>query len=67
MDNINQSLGDFPANPLERSGYTMVFNDEFEEQILDTNKWIPYYLPHWSSREQSKANYYFENKKLVLQ
>ena len=67
MDFKNQSLGDFPANPLERSGYTLVFSDEFEGSILDNNNLIPYYLPHWSSREQSKANYYFENGKLVLQ
>ncbi|MFX1326324.1 MAG: glycoside hydrolase family 16 protein [Promethearchaeota archaeon] len=67
MVNAKQIMGDFPANPLERSGYTMVFNDEFEGPIIDTNKWIPFYLPHWSSRKQSEANYYFENGKLVLQ
>ncbi|MFW9969685.1 MAG: glycoside hydrolase family 16 protein [Candidatus Odinarchaeota archaeon] len=61
------SLRETPANPLEKAGYTLEFNDEFEGSTLDTNKWIPFYLPHWSSRAQSKANYHFNDGKLVLQ
>lgn len=61
------SPGDFPPNPLEKPGYSLQFHDEFEGPELDTGKWLPYYLPHWSSRAQSRPNYYFEDGNLVLQ
>jgi hypothetical protein len=67
MGKMNIYKEDFPANPLNKLGYTLVFNDEFEGPNLDLNKWIPYYLPHWSSREQSKASYVLKDGKLVLQ
>jgi hypothetical protein len=59
--------GDFPANLLEKSGYRLEFNDEFEGPTIDTGKWVPFYLPHWSSRTQSAPRYSFDNGNLVLQ
>lgn len=59
--------GDFPANPLEKAGYRLEFHDEFDEPSLDTTKWFPYYLPHWSSRERSAPHYEIRNGALVLQ
>jgi Glycosyl hydrolases family 16 len=39
----------------------MTFELEFEETFdaaeLDTSRWLPHYLPHWSSREQAAARY----------
>jgi len=61
------SQDNFPANPLEKPGYTLQFSDEFEGSGLDSDKWIPHYLPQWSSRKKSKANYVFHNGNLVLQ
>lgn len=46
--------------------YLLEFNDEFQGTHLDINKWIPYYLPQWSSKERSKPQYYFENGNLIL-
>lgn len=57
---------DFPPNPLEKAGYVLDFHDEFNQGQLDTNKWIPYYLPHWSSREKSAARYSFRDDCLLL-
>jgi hypothetical protein len=62
-----KSMQDFPVNPIEKPGYRLEWNDEFEGPDLDTNKWIPYYLPHWSSRERSKPRYIFRDSTLVLQ
>jgi hypothetical protein len=42
------------------------FADEFTGPGLDTSKWIPYYLPHWSSRSQAAARYSFGSSGLVL-
>ncbi|WP_326739428.1 glycoside hydrolase family 16 protein [Streptomyces sp. NBC_01022] len=52
------SAADFPANPTDRPGYTLDFQEEFSGSSLDTDKWLPYYLPHWTSdREKAKARY----------
>ncbi len=61
------SPADFPANPLEKPGYTLEFHDEFDGPTVDTRRWVPYYLPQWSSRARSMPNYAFENGSLVLQ
>lgn len=59
-------LEDYPANPAEKENYILEFNEEFQTPVLDIKKWIPYYLPQWSSRELSKPNYHFHNGNLVL-
>jgi hypothetical protein len=61
------SMQDFPANPLAKPGYVLEWNDEFDGPELDTRKWLPYYLPHWSSQEQSVPRYTFRDGTLVLQ
>lgn len=60
-------MNDFPANSISKAGYILEWHDEFEAATLDPTKWIPYYLPQWSSREQSKPNYELHNGALVLQ
>ena len=37
--------------------YDLEFEDDFEESVLDERRWVPYYLPHWSSRARSAARY----------
>jgi hypothetical protein len=37
--------------------YELEFEDTFDEDRLDPARWLPYYLPHWSSRERSVARY----------
>lgn len=58
---------DFPANPLTRPGYVLEWHDEFDGPDLDPTKWLPSYLPHWSSRQQSAPRYRFQDGMLVLQ
>ncbi len=63
----DETLKDTPANPLEKEGYTLVFNDEFNGDTLDYTKWSPYYLRNWvDNDERTRANYYFEDGALVL-
>lgn len=59
--------GDFPANPVEKAGYTLAFQDEFDGPGLDPSRWLPFYLPHWSSRARSAPRYHFLDGYLVLQ
>ena len=42
---------------LDRSGYHLEFLDTFQGDALDESRWIPAYLPQWSSKERSGARY----------
>ena len=33
------------------------FEDAFDGDALDPSRWLPYYLPHWSSRARAGARY----------
>ena len=57
---------DFPANPREKRGYRLEFCDDFQEAELDLEKWLPYYLPQWSSKELAEARYNFQDDNLQL-
>ena len=41
----------------ERRGYDLEFEDTFDGGSLDESRWIPYYLPQWSTRERAAARY----------
>jgi Glycosyl hydrolases family 16 len=43
-----------------------VLDEGFTGQSLDPQIWFPYYLPHWSSREQSAATYVIREGELHL-
>jgi hypothetical protein len=58
--------GDVPPNPPEKPGYRMEFHDEFEGTALDEGKWVPYYVPHWSSRAAARPRYAVEGGTLTL-
>ncbi|MEO1288206.1 MAG: glycoside hydrolase family 16 protein, partial [Chloroflexota bacterium] len=59
-------MPDFPRNPIEKEGYQLEFNDDFDSPKLNLDNWIPYYLPHWSSRERSAPRYHLDNSNLIL-
>jgi Glycosyl hydrolases family 16 len=42
------------------------FLDDFEGPGLDTEVWLPHYLPHWSSRAESAATYSVTGSELRL-
>ena len=41
-------------------------DERFEGDELDLEVWFPYYLPHWSSRAESKASYAVRDGELHL-
>ncbi len=45
------------VDPVRKAGYELAFEDTFDGNALDETRWLPYYLPHWSSREASAARY----------
>ena len=42
---------------IDRSEYELEVDETFEEPHLDERLWLPYYLPHWSSRAATRARY----------
>jgi len=40
---------------MHRSGYLLNFEDRFGS--LDERRWLPLYLPQWSSRERARARF----------
>jgi hypothetical protein len=46
-----------PGPALVRSGYELEFEDTFDGDALDPHRWIPHYLPQWSTRTRSAARY----------
>ena len=41
-------------------------DERFEGNTLDTKVWFPYYLPHWSSPEESAATWFIRDGELHL-
>jgi Glycosyl hydrolases family 16 len=45
------------ADPVSKAGYELEFEDTFDGDTLEPTRWLPRYLPQWSSREASAARY----------
>ena len=42
---------------LVRDGLEPVFADDFTGNRLDESRWLPHYLPHWTTPDRSAARY----------
>jgi hypothetical protein len=42
---------------LDRSKFSLAFADDFTGDDLDSRRWIPHYLPHWTTAERSAARF----------
>ena len=51
---------------MRREGYVLEVEDDFSGERLDDRLWIPYYLPHWSSRDRSRPRYALGDSELRL-
>lgn len=51
---------------VEGRAYALDFYDGFEQAELDPEKWIPFYLPQWSSRAKAAPRYELSGQALVL-
>ena len=57
---------DVPANPLKKPGWKLDFHDEFDGPELNDKVWLPYYLPHLTTRERAAADYEFRDDAIVI-
>lgn len=46
--------------------FELEFEDTFEGGTLSAERWLPYYLPHWSTRELARARYRVGGGRLQL-
>src|SRR5689334_3730511 len=42
---------------LDRTGYAIAFEDDFDAPALDEAYWLPHYLPQWSTPDRTAARY----------
>jgi sugar phosphate isomerase/epimerase len=49
------------------AGCRLEFADEFDGDQLDLTRWIPAYLPQWSSRSRAAARYRVRDGRLILE
>jgi Glycosyl hydrolases family 16 len=50
--------GDPGESPrLDRTGFELEFDEDFTAEALDPRRWVPHYLPHWTTPERSAARY----------
>src|SRR3954451_18596456 len=42
---------------LDHSKFSLVFADDFTGDRLDSSRWIPHYLQHWTTEERSAARF----------
>lgn len=57
MNAVGTTNAGVPPNPVGKPGYRLEFGDDFGGENLDTTKWLPFYLPQWSSRKLAAAHY----------
>ena len=59
-------MADAPAVRLDRTDYRLEFEDDFDGESLNSTRWLPCYLPQWSSRAASAPRYDLDDGLLRL-
>lgn len=55
------------GNELEKPGYRLIFNEEFNGKTLDKTKWVDKYLSSWSQTWERTQGFYMEDGVMNLQ
>lgn len=66
LDYVGFSASDVP--PVDKPGYRLIFQDEFDSETLDDSRWVPQYLSSWAQKpELAEPTYIMENGLMRLQ
>lgn len=66
LDYVGFSASDVP--PVDKPGYRLIFQDEFDGETLDYSRWVPQYLSSWAQKpELAEPTYIMENGLMRLQ
>lgn len=53
---------------MDKPGYRLIFQDEFDAETLDDSRWVPQYLSSWAQKpELAEPTYIMENGLMRLQ
>ena len=53
---------------MDKPGYRLIFQDEFDGETLDDSRWVPQYLSSWAQKpELAEPTYIMENGLMRLQ
>ena len=64
---IGPSARDMHLDDVLGDGYVLDFEDRFDDEDVDSSRWLPNYLPQWSSAAASAARYELVDGYLHLQ
>lgn len=56
-----------PGNPVEKEGYRLIFQDEFDNEDIDRDKWVDRYLSSWSLTAANANEWITKNGIMHLQ
>lgn len=56
-----------PANPVEKEGYRLIFQEEFDGNELDSTNWVDRYLSSWSQDYTNTQQWTVENGIMNIQ
>jgi hypothetical protein len=63
----HEGTDDAPGDrTLDRTRFELEFDEDFAEPALKGDRWIPHYLPHWTTPERSAARYELRPRLLRL-
>lgn len=66
LDYVGFSASDVP--PVDKPGYRLIFQDEFDGETLDDSRWVPQYLSSWAQKpELAEPTCIIENGLMRLQ
>ena len=66
LDYVGFSASD--VAPVDKPGYRLIFQDEFDGETLDDSRWVPQYLSSWAQKpELAEPTYIMENGLMRLQ
>jgi hypothetical protein len=51
------AVTEYADRRLDRSAYELVFAEDFDGPALDESRWVPHYLPQWTTPDRSSARY----------
>ncbi len=55
-----------PPTVLDRTAFELAFEDDFDTDRLDERRWLPHYLPHWSTPDRTAARHEIRDSRLRL-
>jgi len=54
---MRETAGRSDSGSLDRTSFELEFDEDFSGRVLQPDRWVAHYLPHWTTPERSAARY----------